>query len=145
MHLSQRSYTSYSVGDTELPDVKGRKDLAIIVSHDLKTTSNCNGATANAFRMLWTLRRAFKRFDEGMFQVLYATYVIPHLECCIQAVSPCFKKEAHNLERVQRVRTKLVSEKRMEHLDLFPLSYRRKRGDLILAHLILEGDLGIDL
>nr|CAH8840869.1 unnamed protein product [Trichobilharzia regenti] len=152
MHLGQKSYTSYSLGDAELPDVKEQKDLGIIVSNDLKTTANCNAAAAKAFRMLWAIRRAFKRLDEGMFQILYATYVRPHLEYCIQATSPCFKKEAHILERVQRVGTKLVSgishlpyDKRMEHLNLFPLSYRRKRGDLILAYRILKGDLGTDL
>ncbi|CAH8873911.1 unnamed protein product [Trichobilharzia szidati] len=152
MHLGQKSYTSYSMGDTELPDVREQKDLGIIVSHDLKTTANCNRAAAKAFRMLWALRRSFKRLDEGIFQVLHATYVRPHLEYYIQAASPCFKKEAHTLERVQRIGTKLVSgishlpyDKRMEHLNLFPLSYRRRRGDLILAYRIFKGDLGIGL
>ncbi|CAH8875329.1 unnamed protein product [Trichobilharzia szidati] len=49
MHLGQKSYTSYFMGDRELPDVREETDLGIIVSHDLKTTVNCNRAAAKAF------------------------------------------------------------------------------------------------
>ncbi|CAH8833898.1 unnamed protein product, partial [Trichobilharzia szidati] len=129
MHLGQRSYTS------ELADVRGQKDLGSIVSHDLKIMVDCNRAAAKVSRMLWALRRAFKRLDEGMFQVFYATYVRPHVEHCIQAVSPFFRKEAHILERLQMVRTKLVSgislfpiDERMEHLHLFPFAYLILKG-----------------
>ncbi|CAH8658009.1 unnamed protein product [Schistosoma guineensis] len=56
------------------------------------------------------------------------------------------------LERVQRRATKMVQglsglsyEDRLRHLNLFPLSYRRVRGDLILAYRILNDDLGINM
>ncbi|GAA53860.1 pol-related protein [Clonorchis sinensis] len=57
-------------------------------------------------------------------------------------------KDAILIERVQRVATKMVAslkamdyETRLALLDLFPLEYRRLRGDLILTYALFEQSL----
>ncbi|CAH8434428.1 unnamed protein product [Schistosoma intercalatum] len=79
------------------------------------------------------------------FLTSYTVFVRPKLEYCIQAASPCFKKDSELLEKVQRTATKLVPgiaklpyESRLAKLNLFPLSYRRTRGDLITVYKLLS-------
>ncbi|VDP92389.1 unnamed protein product [Echinostoma caproni] len=57
-----------------------------------------------------------------------------------------------NLERVQRYATRLIArlhgiryEGRLQALELYPVDYRRLRGDLIYLWKILSGDLGPEL
>ena len=152
MHIGHDISYHYTINGTSLPRVQEHKDLGVIISHDLKTTTHCNAVASKGYRALWSLRRAFKCFDEDMFRILYPTYVRPHLEYCIQAASPCLIKDTKSLERVQRVGTKLVKglsklpyDERLKRLNLFPLSYRRTRGDLILAFRIFNYDLGVNM
>ncbi|CAH8641948.1 unnamed protein product [Heterobilharzia americana] len=152
IHIGHSNYFQYSVDGTPLLPVFELKDLGVIISHDFKTSANCNGAAVKGFRVLWSIRRAFKSFDQDVFRILYSTYVRPHLEYCIQAASLCLKKDADALERAQRLGTKLVSdlsnlsyEEGLDQLNVFPLYYRRKRGDLILAFRVLNHDFGTDV
>ncbi|VDP20712.1 unnamed protein product [Schistosoma margrebowiei] len=73
-------------------------------------------------------------------------------EYCIQAASPCLAKDTKSLGPAQRVGTKLVKVlsrlpygERLKRLNLFPLSYRRTRGDLILVFRIFNYDLGVNM
>nr|CAH8822191.1 unnamed protein product [Trichobilharzia regenti]CAH8832846.1 unnamed protein product [Trichobilharzia regenti]CAH8851638.1 unnamed protein product [Trichobilharzia regenti]CAH8868946.1 unnamed protein product [Trichobilharzia regenti]CAH8876533.1 unnamed protein product [Trichobilharzia regenti] len=152
MHVSHSHVHNYSMNGITLPVVTEYKDLGVVVQHDLKTATNCRTAATKGFRMLWAIRKAFANFDADIFRILYPTYIRPHLEYGIQAASPCFKYEIDLLERVQRVGTKLIKgfstlsyEERLSRLGLFPLSYRRLRGDLILAYRILRNDFGANL
>ncbi|KER19709.1 hypothetical protein T265_15470, partial [Opisthorchis viverrini] len=82
------------------------------------------------------------------FQILYGAYVRPLLECANQVVYSGRTKDVTLIERVQRAATKMVAglksvdyETRLAMLDLFPLKYRRLRGDLLLTYALSEQGL----
>ena len=74
------------------------------------------------------IRRTFPFVDVDGFKLLYKAYIKPHLEFCVQAWLPYFKKDIDCMEKVQCRATKMVYdfgnlkyEKRLERLNLFSL------------------------
>lgn len=61
------------------------------------------------FRLLWSLHKAFKCFDQEVFRILYPTYLRHNLEYYIQDASPYWIRNVDIL-CVQRVGTKLAIE-----------------------------------
>lgn len=51
-------------------------------------------------------------------------------EYCIQVANPCLKIDNYLLEEVQRTATKFPYDVPLAKLNLFPLSYRRNKGEL---------------
>ena len=152
MHIGHQGTDTYTMNNTELPIVQAHNDLGVIVSQDLKTTAHCRAIAAKGFRTLWSIRRAFRHLDAKTFLTLYTVFVRPKLEYCIQAASPCLKKDSELLERVQRTATRLIPGiaklpygTRLTKLNLFPLSYRRIRGDLITVFKLLNDKFAPDM
>jgi len=65
---------------------------------------------------------------------LYKTLVRPHVEYCVSAWSPYYKKDKEFLEKVQRIFTKMINgmkgksyEERLQKLNLWSLEERRKK------------------
>ena len=74
----------------------------------------------------------------------------PILEYSIQAASPYLQKDIDYVEQLQRLGTRLVKglrgrpyHERLNTLNLFSLSRRRLRGDLITAYNIFNGRISI--
>ncbi|CAH8511872.1 unnamed protein product [Dicrocoelium dendriticum] len=142
----------YHLGGYLLNNVKQERDLGVIVCCDLKTTQDTLKKVAAANRLLCSIRRAFSRLTPEIFRLIFSSHVRPILEYGLPAVHPLTKLEHGLIEKVQRRGSKYIFEFRhlpyhirLQHLNMFSLEYRRRRGDLIYARRILRGEMGNEL
>jgi len=155
MHIGHSCNTEYYMTEgslrRKLECVQQERDLGIIVSSNLKSSQQCIKAAATARRVIAMVRRNFKRLDVNDFNLIYKTYIRPHLEYCIQVWSPYLVKDIEVLERVQKAATNLIPQlrkysyaDRLKVLGLTSLKDRRERGDMIEVYKILNGKEHID-
>ena len=119
--------------------------IGVLISDNLQPSIQCANAAKKAMPALGLLQKSFKFFDEESFRILYKTYVRSHMETCIQAWAPYYKKDIQILEKGQRRATKLVPklrkypyEIRLKKLGILSLGQRRIRGDLIETFKIMK-------
>jgi len=149
MHIGHSIDTKYYMNGgserQELQSVHQERDLGVIVTSNLKSTSRkiCIKTTS---RVIGMVRRAFRKLDIPDFRLIYNTYIRPHLEFCIQAWSPHYIKDIEVLENVQKAATKLVPKLRMfsystrlRMLGITSLKERRVRGDMIKVYKLMTG------
>ena len=123
----------------KLSTIKEEKDLGVLITDDLKPSVQCTEAARKAMSALRWSRRNFKYIDSNTFKVLYKTYIRPNnMEFCIQAWSPYMVKDIEVLEKVQHRATRMVPglkrlpyEDKLRRLDIYSLTARRLRGDLV--------------
>ena len=122
------------------------KDLGITITRDLKSSQQCNEAAKKANRMLGFIKRNFIFKSRDIVIPLFKSLVRPHLEYAVQFWAPHLNKDIAKLESVQRRATKLIPairnksyEERLKELDLYSLSKRRLRGNLIQCFKIIKG------
>ena len=152
MHLGKNNVKSqYVMGGQILQEVSEEKDLGVIISNDLKVSSQCSKAAKTANRILGMISRTFIYKNKDTMLLLYKSLVRPHLEYCIQTWRPHLQKDIDLLERVQHRATKMIAtfgsltyEDRLLRLKLTTLETRRLRGDLIEVFKILKGFEDVD-
>ena len=155
MHIGHSIDTKYYMGDTsatkELQVVNEERDLGVIITSDLKSSSQCLKSAATARRVIAMVRRTFRNMDIADFRLIYKVYIRPHLEFCIQVWSPHFLKDIEVLENVQKAATNLVPELRkysypirLQKIGITTLVDRRVRGDMIEVHKLLTGKEQVD-
>ena len=127
------------------------KDLGIHISNDLKAAHHISKCILKANSALGMIRRTFTKITEAIFLKVYKVYVRPILEYCQEIWSPHYEKDIIEIEKVQRRATKMVSgmydldyEERLKRLNLFKLSERRMRGDMISVYKILNNLTDVD-
>ncbi|BHF80154.1 hypothetical protein SprV_0702327800 [Sparganum proliferum] len=140
------NHMAYCLNGMPLHEVDSQKDLGVWMKTSLKPSLHCTKVTKCAMSVLYLVRRTFSAFDEDCFAKVFRTFLRPKLEFAIQAWRPWTAKDLSILERVQRRATKLVTGQdslpyatRLANPDLFPLSYRQLRGDLIQTFRIIRG------
>ena len=128
----------YAPAGTVLQVVSEEKDIGVIVSDDLKPSSQCGKAVKKANSILGQMSRSFLYRDKDVWIHLYKMYVRHHLEFSIQAWSPWYIKDVELLEKVQERAVNMVTglrsktyEGKLRELNLPSLYDRRIRGDLI--------------
>ena len=75
------------------------EDLGITISADMKVSEQCGIAASKGNQILGLIRRNITYKDKRLIIPLYKAIVRPHLEYCIQAWRPYYKKYIDTLEQ----------------------------------------------
>ena len=146
LHLGHNNpHHPYHIGCDQLEAVAEERDLGVIVDKDLKFHSHTQAQVAKANRALGLIKRSFVTRKSCVVIKLYKSLVRPHLEFGLTLAFPQNKMDTRALESVQRRATKLVRglnnvpyQDRLGSLRLPTLTYRRYRGDVIMARKIFK-------
>ncbi len=120
--------------DNRIPQVTDVRDLGVPLDTTITASANCIEAANTARRLLFMVRRFFCEQPNTAFTPIYCALVRPHLEYAMEANAPTLRADINQLERVQRLATRLVRglrhvpyEDRLRHLNFFSLERRIQR------------------
>ena len=135
-HSNKQQY--YFTKDSKLSTTKEEKDLGVLITDNLKPSSQCAAAANKILSALRWYKRSYHYLDIESFRILYKTYTMANLEFVIQAWAPYLDKDIKVMEKIQRQATKMVPalrhlkyEDKLKKLGIYNLVARRLRGDLI--------------
>ena len=146
-NMEDTAYTMETTNGTiSIEKVKREKDLGVIFDSKLTFTEHISTKVSKANQIVGLIFRTFTFMDREMFINLFKSLVRPHLEYATTIWAPIYKKDAIQIENVQRRATRLVSDlknlsytERLKTLGLQSLIYRRDRADMIQVYKILNG------
>jgi hypothetical protein len=147
MHVGKKNKRyDYVMEGQILDSVDEEKDLGVVLSSDMKCSSQCQKAYNTANRMLGMIKRTICFKSPWIMVKLYKTLVRPHLEYCVSAWAPLYKKDKALLERIQHRFTWMIKEvrcleyvDRLKYLKLWTLEERRNRSDLLEVFKMYTG------
>ena len=131
--------------NTSIDNPESEKDLGIFFENEYSFQMHVNKTANRANVLVGLIRRSFNYMDSEMFLTLYCTLVRPILEYGVVIWYPILRRNINKIEAVQRRATKLVHtirhmtyRERLIALNLYSLTYRRRRGDLIQVYRIVH-------
>jgi len=132
MHVGTMQFEKQCpMNDQKLELITQEKGLGVVISNDLKVSQQCQQAYNRGSRMLGLLHRTIQYKHTDILLHLYKSLVRPHLEYCVPAWSPHYKKDKILIEKVQRRFTKMIPsvkllpyEDRLKQLNLRSLKDR---------------------
>uniref|UniRef100_A0A7E4V8T5 Reverse transcriptase domain-containing protein n=2 Tax=Panagrellus redivivus TaxID=6233 RepID=A0A7E4V8T5_PANRE len=152
-HLNPKQ--QYFFDGTAIPSTSGPvRDLGVMVSSDLSWDEHIKVCTRKAYSALYCLLKAIKSNNPTVLTRLYTVYVRPLLEFASPVFNPTLKRQAKELEKIQKLATRRIFFRspllrnylssfhysdRLKVLNLESLSARRKRFDLKYFHQALVG------
>ena len=103
---------------------------------NMNVSEQCRIAASMGNQVLGIIRRNITYKENSLIVPLYTAIVRPHLEYCIQAWSPYFRKYIDRLDKIQRRATKLIPglrdliyKERLQECGLTTLETRILRGE----------------
>ena len=156
MHVGRKSTAySYQMNDHILENVNEEKDLGVIIDNRLKFHTHTSAAIQKANSILGLIKRSFATLDEYILPLLFTSMVRPPpppLEYGNIIWGPHFIGDIKAVERVQTRATRMIPSlknlsyrKRLEILNLPSLSYRRRRGSMIMNYKTMTKKVNIAL
>ena len=146
MHFGKNNpENNYTMNGYQLKKVKNEKDVGVIVSEDLKPSTQVLKAVNTANKVLGLMARGVHFRDKRTWIDLYKTYVRPHLEYAVQCWSPWSQKDIKLIEGVQEKAVNMCSglksktyNERLHELKLLSLEERRHVSDMAQVWKILN-------
>jgi len=134
MHLGkQNKRFDYYMNNQKLDVVNEEKDLGVLITDDLKSSSQCRQAYGKASRVLGIISRTISYKTPTVLLKLYKTLVRPHLEYCIPVWSPYYSRDKILLEQVQHRFTQMLPGlkqksyfERLEHIRVMDSAEKKK-------------------
>lgn len=117
-----------------------------ICARNMIYSNQCQAAYTKAVRILGMINRTTKFKLRMVLLRVYKSLVRSHLEYCVSAWSPHYRKDKELLERVQHRFTRMIKgfpaipyANRLLELDLWTLEEHRNIPDIIETYKILNG------
>ena len=141
---------NYTLNGTPLDNVQDMRDLGVVIDSKLNFHSHSTHTVSKANRLLGLIRKSFENISIQTLPMLYKSLVRPTLEYGNPIWGPYYVLDQQAVERVQRRATKMIQplrdlpyHTRLHQLNLPSLTYRRRRGDMIIIYQITHHLLNI--